>query len=169
MFHAPPSPVLQSLAALTCWPRKRGGVKVKRSQTPASAHLPETLGLIRELLAENLPNCRKLWRSAAGQITPWERGRQDGVWCTTVTNMRNEAASTYLEGGFEVKCLHIQTHAKEIKKLKMSSEMTSLVRSFGVCCTKSLRIRETQSLTPKQQRQGETLSRTLLLIAGERE
>lgn len=66
-FHAPP-PMLQSLAALTCWPRKRGDVKVKKSQAPASAHLPETFGLIRELLAANLPNCRKLCRSAAGQI-----------------------------------------------------------------------------------------------------
>lgn len=76
------------------------------------AHLPETLGLIREDLAENLPNCRKLWRPAAGQITPWEGGRQDGVCCRTVANVRNEAASSDVEGGVEVKCLHVQTRAK---------------------------------------------------------
>lgn len=40
-------PVLQSLAALICWPRERGDVKVKKSRTPASAHLPESPGLIR--------------------------------------------------------------------------------------------------------------------------
>lgn len=77
VFSSPEFLVFNAPPPLTCWLCKRGDVKVKKSQAPASAHPPETLGLIRELLPENLPNCRKLWRSAAGQITLWERGRQD--------------------------------------------------------------------------------------------
>lgn len=103
------------------------------------AHLPETLGLIREILAENLPNCRKLWRSAAGQITPWEGGRQDGVCCRTVANVRNEAPSSDLEGGFEVER---QTRAKKKIKRNPTSEMIPSVHKFGVCFTNLLRMKD---------------------------
>lgn len=122
LFNAPP-PVLRSLAALTCWPRVRGDVKVKKSQAPASAHLPETLGLIWELLAENLPNGRKLGSSAAGRITAWERG------CVMQNSYKHEKWGRIWKEGSN-------SNVSTFKRNKPTSKMTSSVHRFGVCCIK---------------------------------
>lgn len=76
--------------------------KSKKSPLPASAHLPEPFGLIQQLLAVNLPNCRELWRYAAGQIAPRERGWQN--------DDAMQDGYRYLEGGFEVKSRRTDTY-----------------------------------------------------------
>lgn len=91
----PPPP----LPVCSCWQHLLVGCikeemsKSKKSPLPASAHLPEPFGLIQQLLAVNLPNCREFWRYAAGQIAPRERGRLN-QWCHAVRLQM---------GGFEVK------------------------------------------------------------------